>query len=475
MYKIVRLSVLLALCVAAVAGGALAGCQNARPGNQNPAQPNILVIMTDDQPMHSMDYMPVLQRELIGKGVNFTRAYATTPLCCPSRASIITGLYAQHTGVLTNRPGAPAFKKNDETIAVWFKAAGYRTGWLGKYFNNIDMLPETFIPPGWDDYQVFWNRDKTYANPSFFNGYNFNENGKVVSYGMSEKEYSTDLLTRKATDFINAAGEQPFLLVVSYYAPHYPYNAAVRHEKLFTTDTDWKPHWPPNLVEEDLSDKPEWLLELKKPSVDYILDSDQAMLRSLMSVDEGIAELLQLLERRQIRENTIILFLSDNGMSVGEHHIIGKDCPYEACIQIPFVVTYPRLQNAPRSEAGFALNIDIAPTLLDLANIPIPPGLDGISLVPLLENPQVAWRDHVFIEHYRDGEADDPAGLSTLIPTYWAIRTDEWKYVEYMHGERELYNLVNDYYELENLASRPEYADLIRTLSEKLQPFRFEP
>ena len=471
-----RIVLILALLFGVAGLFSLSACQKkAQVGNQNPDRPNIIIFMTDDQPMHTMDYMPVVQRELIDKGVNFTQAYATTPLCCPSRASIITGLFAQHTGVLTNRPGAPAFTKDKETVAVWFKQAGYRTGWIGKYFNNIDVLSLDYIPPGWDDYQVLWERDKSYDYFSFFYGYLLNDNGKLESYGLDAEDYSTDVFTEKAKTFIEASGQEPFFLVLSYYAPHYPYDSAKRHEKRFTTDEEWNPHWPPNFIEEDMSDKPVWLQEMKKIEYNYAFDSDQAMLRSLLSADEGIEQILKLLDNRQVRENTIILFISDNGMSVGEHHIIGKDCPYEECIQIPFVVTYPRLENTPRTEDKFALNIDITPTLLEFANIPIPAGLDGVSLVPLLQNPQVDWREHIFIEHYRDGEADDPSGLSATIPTYWAIRTTQWKYVEYIHGEQELYDMINDHYELENLAYLPQYAELIRGFSEQLQPFRFEP
>lgn len=477
MQRIIRISISLSLLiVAGLLGSSLVGCNGLeKVGNQNPSRPNIILIMTDDQPMHTMDYMPIVQKELIEKGVNFTRAYSTTPLCCPSRASIITGLFAQHTGVLTNRPGAPAFEKDEETVAVWFQEAGYRTGWLGKYLNNIDVMTIDYRPPGWDDYQVLWDRDKGYDHFSFFYGYYLNNNGKLISYGHDAEDYSSDVFTEKAKSFIKDSGEQPFLLIVSYYSPHYPYEAARRHEELFTTDEDWKPHWPPNFIEEDMSDKPEWLRTMRKIDYNYALDSDQAMLRSLISVDDGVGEILALLEKRQIRDNTIVVFMSDNGMSVGEHHIIGKDCPYEECIQIPLVVTYPRLNNVPRNENKFALNIDLASTFLEFANIPNPGGLDGVSLVPLLENPQVKWRDHVFIEHYKDGEADDPSGLSAYIPTYWAIRTDEWKYIEYIHGERELYDMINDRYELDNLASHTEYAELIKLLSGQVQPFRYEP
>lgn len=470
----------LALSILALSGGILTfspAC-SAPPtgtGNQDLSRPNVLLITTDDQPLYSLEYMPIVQRELVQKGINFTRAYVTTPLCCPSRSSILTGLFVQNTGVLTNRPpngGAPAFKKNDSTLGVWFQRAGYRTFMLGKYLNNIDMLPETFIPPGWDDYQIFWNRDKTYPSPSFFYGYNFNENGNIVSYGDQPEDFSTDKLTQKAMDFITTAGEDPFFIWLSYYAPHYPYGFPERHKKLFTTDADWKPYWPPNFLEEDRSDKPDWLRTWKSIPTDMAFDNQQGMLRSLISADEGIGKIVDLLEKRKIRENTIIIFLSDNGMAFGEYHLIAKDCPYDVCLQVPFVVSYPNLIQSPRAESGFVLNIDIVPTLLELANIPVVDELDGMSFAPLLKDPSAPWRDWFFFEHYRDTEADDPSGLGTIIPSYWGIRSNEWKYVEYESGERELYDLLNDPYEMQNLASQPEYMEWMAQLSEQLKPFR---
>lgn len=212
MQKIIRIGILCSLLlVAGLTGVSLAGCTGkSQAGNQNPQQPNIILIMTDDQPMHTMDYMPIVQRELVAKGVNFSQAYATTPLCCPSRASIITGLFAQHTGVLTNRPGAPAFEKDEETVAVWFQQAGYRTAWLGKYLNNIDVMGLDYRPPGWDDYQVLWDRDKGYDHFSFFYGYYLNNNGQLTSYGHEAGDYSSDVFTEKAKSFIQDSGEQPF-------------------------------------------------------------------------------------------------------------------------------------------------------------------------------------------------------------------------------------------------------------------------
>jgi arylsulfatase A-like enzyme len=441
------------------------------PGNQDPAKPNVILIITDDQPVHTLDYMPIVQKELVARGINFTQAYVTTPLCCPSRSSILTGLYAQHTGVLTNRPGAPAFEKNDATLGVWFHQAGYRTFLLGKYFNNIDLLPVDFVPPGWDDYQIFWNRDKNYANFSFYNGYNYNENGKIISYGDQPEAYSTDVLTQKALDFISSSGSQPFLIWLGYYGPHYPYESAARHQKMFKTDAEWSPYLPPNFMEDDRSDKPEWMRN-QSIRMDDAFDADQAILRSLQSVDEGIGKILALLEKRQIRDNTIIIFLSDNGLAIGEHQIIGKDCPYEECIKVPFIIDYPALITAPRVESQFALNIDIAPTLADLAGIPLPTAVDGVSLVPVLQSASAPGRESFFFEHYRDTEADDPSGLGTTIPSFWGIRTAGWKYVEYETGEKELYNLVNDPYEMQNIINQPGTEQIVATLSGQLQAFR---
>jgi len=273
-------------------------------------------------------------------------------------------------------------------------------------------------------------------------------------------------------DFIVESGDEPFFIWLGYYASHYPYGAAERHEKLFTTDDDWKPHWPPNFLEADRSDKPEWLRTWDELPADWAFDNDQGILRSLMAVDEGVGQIIELLEKRQIRDNTIIIFLSDNGLAVGEHHLIGKDCPYDECLHVPFVVVYPNLIKTPRTESKFVLNIDIAPTVTELAGIEIQDTLDGVSFVPVLNDAFARWRDLFYFEHYRATEADDPSGLGTVIPSFWGLRSAEWKYVEYENGEKELYDLVNDPCEMENVVTAPENAALVAELSQKLKPFR---
>ena len=437
-------------------------------GNQDTSHPNIILIMTDDQPPHTLTYMPIIQRELIAKGVNFTNAFVTTPLCCPSRASILTGEYVHNHGVKTNRApeGGATALKDDATIAVWLHDAGYRTGYLGKYLNGYNDLPKGYIPPGWDDWQVFYHRD---PNLDYYYNYSMNENGKIVEYGTDAKEFSTDLLAERAVQFINGSDQQPFFLVLSIFAPHQTYQAADRHKDMFKSLDEFERYRPPNFFEEDLSDKPAWANEIEHPTVDYVDKVHERMLRSLMSVDDAVGKVTAILDKRGIRDNTMIIYISDNGMSMGDNGVFGKNCPYEACLKIPFIVSYPPLTSAPRVDESSVLNIDIVPTFLDLAGVSIPSTVDGASLNPLLSNLTTGWRDGFLIEHFEDTSDVEESGLASFIPEYTGFRTKEWKYVEYVTGERELYNLLNDPFEMDNLAYQDGYEQIMDELSQRIQ------
>src|SRR5688572_8252189 len=174
-------------------------------------KPNIIIILTDDQPYHTMEHMPTVQSELVGTGITFNNAYATTPLCCPSRASILTGQYVFHHGVQTNRQpngGATVFK-DSSTLPVWLQEAGYQTALMGKYLNDYDALPEGYVPPGRDEWDVFDQRD---PDRDFYFSYTLNENGIIKQYGIDD--YSTDVLRDKAVDFIQDNSHQPFFLLL---------------------------------------------------------------------------------------------------------------------------------------------------------------------------------------------------------------------------------------------------------------------
>jgi arylsulfatase A-like enzyme len=453
----------------------LSGCQGANSSPSKPVrtsdQPNFIIVMTDDQPVGTMPVMETLNEELIGNGINFTNGIVTTPLCCPSRASVLTGQYAHNHGVLTNRQpngGAPAFV-DTSTLAIWLDDAGYRTAWMGKYMNAYeDLAPAGYVPPGWDVWDVFYNGGSDPLTRMYLD-YSLSQNGKIVSYGDRAKDYSTDVLARKGVEFIKDSAAEPFFLVLSFFAPHQPYKPADRHNKLFSADlVEWR---PPNFNEEDVSDKPQWVQAVDSANIDYIDKEYKRSLRTLVAVDEAIADVLEALDNIGQRENTVIIFMSDNGLAWGEHRMTtSKNCPYEECIRVPFVISYPTLIPQPRTESRMVLNVDLAPTLAELAGSPIPDTINGTSLLPLLRNdPALAWRDAVLFEHWPTGE-----GFGDTIPTFYGIRTDTWKYVEYDTGERELYDLVNDPYEMENQIQNPEYAPLIAELAVKLAELKGE-
>lgn len=455
------------------------GCSSGTPpvvvkATLDAARPNIILILTDDQPPDSLQYMPQVQRELVDKGIIFTNGFVTTPLCCPSRASILTGLYAHNHGVETDRSpngGATAFK-DGSTIAVWLKAHGYRTALIGKYMNNYDSIaPPGRVPPGWDEWDAFMTQGKN--DMGFYYDYTLSDNGRVVHYSNDPKDYSADVITQKALDFISASGDQPFFLVIAYYNPHQTYQAADRYKDFFKTDESFKPYRPPNFMESDLSDKPQWLRTLEKPDPVYIDHIYQRILRSLLAVDDAVGEIAALLQKQSERNRTAILYLSDNGMALGDNSMIGKNCPYDACTHVPYIFSYPPLTPHSRVDDHFVLNIDIAPTFAQLAGATVPNPVDGMSLVPLFSDPNAPWRDKFLIEHFQE-QASAEEGLTTAIPTFYAIRTGDWEYVEYNDGERELYNLKADRYQMRNLASEADLNEIMSTLRQQLHQLESE-
>lgn len=458
------LSILFWLFLLILLGGCQGDLSQSNPA-RDPGKPNIIIILTDDQPVGTTYVMETLNQELIGNGINFNNGFVTTPLCCPSRASILTGEYASHHGVLTNRKpngGAAAFV-DTTTLATWLNDAGYATAWMGKYMNAYeDLKPAGYVPPGWDEWDVIYNGGDDELTRMYL-GYSMSENGKIVQYGKKDRDYSTDVIARKGVEFIKDSADEPFFLVMSFFAPHQPYKPATRHNKLFSADLiEWR---PPSFNEEDVTDKPQWVQNVDSALVDYIDKEYKRSLRTLVAVDEGIADVLEALDDIDQRDNTFIVFMSDNGLTWGEHRLTtSKNCPYEECIRVPFVISYPALITQPRQDNRLVTNVDLAPTFLELAGLPIPDTVDGTSLLSLLhDDPGLAWRDAVLIEHWPTGE-----GFGDTIPTFYGVRTDAWKYVEYDTGEKELYDLVNDPYELENQILNPEYQTLMAELATRL-------
>lgn len=463
------LLIIILLVLPLLPAGSLIACSSSTTQPRSD-KPNIIIILTDDQPYHTMQYMPNVQKELVAKGVNFTNAYVTTPLCCPSRASILTGLYVHNHGVKTNRPpigGATVFD-DSSTLPLWLQSAGYRTALMGKYLNNYDALPQGYVPPGWDEWDAFVIKD---VEKDFYYGYSLNENGEIVQYGFNSRDYSTDVLSNKAVDFIHKNNDVPFFLMLTVYSPHQPYLAADRHKDLFKSyDDTFFPYNPPNYFEENISDKPAWLNSYEPQTKDYIEKVYQRMLRSLMSVDDAVGAVVTALDKEDIRNNTIIIFMSDNGLALGDHRLIGKACPYDVCIHVPFVVSYPDKISASRSDPSMVLNIDIAPTLTELVGATNVPAFDGQSFLSVLTNPSAQLRDGFLIEQYQDDGED--RSMTSFVPAYVGFRTNEWKYIEYETGEQELYNLKDDPYEMDNLIGQSGYDEVIIALKAQIEKSR---
>jgi arylsulfatase A-like enzyme len=464
-------------------------------GTTNPAtRPNIVVINTDDLDARSVACMPNVQSLLAKQGVTFANSFVTTPLCCPSRASLLRGQYAHSHGVLSNagdNGGFPTFYRlgdEDSTVATWLQDAGYRTALLGKYLNRYPRrAEETHVPPGWDEWSAFVSSNQDEGG-SFYTGYSLNEEGTIVPYGQQPSDYSTDVLSAKATDFIDrtAAAGDPFFLYIAPYAPHGPSTPPSRYTGAFPDA-----HAPrvPSFEEADVSDKPVWVQALPVLNADQIAlidDHYQRRLRSLLAVDEMVASLVDTLGADGVLDNTYIVFTSDNGYHLGEHRIpLGKQSPYDESIRVPLIVRGPGVA-AGAVVDSIALNVDLASTFAELASASPADFVDGRSLVPLLDgDPPAEWRHGFLVEHYDRTRPDQWGAPGTVpeeaaqddqeapeleegdaitdvapidSPPYLALRTEQYLYVEYANGERELYDMQTDPYQLQNLAATADPA-----------------
>ena len=426
--------------------------------------PNFVTIVVDDLDVASVAQMPAVNELLTAEGTTFTRFFATTPLCCPSRVSMLRGQYAHNHGVLRNdgedAAGFPAFYasgKESVTLATLLHEAGYETALIGKYLNGYVLaddpripIPRTYIPPGWDTW-ITGVDDAPYAHFD----YTLNVNGALVDYGHDEDDYLTDVLSGYAVDFVNrAAGTgDPFFLFLTPYAPHTPTVPAPRHVGKFRGATAPR---TPAFDEPDVRDKPEWIRSSRRfneRKIAVIDDRYQRRLESLQAVDEMVEAIVDELDAQGVLQSTYILFLSDNGYILGEHRQPnGKDAPYDAATRIPLIVRGPGI-SAGSLVDEIALNSDLLPTLASLADVSIPPFVDGRSLVPLWTDSNSGWRQSALFEgfgiEFRPGERPE---LNT--PPFKALRSEDALFTQYDTGEREFYDLTVDPYQLDNIVDQ---------------------
>jgi N-acetylglucosamine-6-sulfatase len=431
-------------------------------------RPNIVLIMTDDQHAASMSKMALTNQLLGGTGTTFTKSYVSNNLCCPSRATLLTGQYSHNNGVYSNSGPMGGYSRLDHanTLAVWLRGAGYTTFHVGKYLNGYGSVNPKEIPPGWTDWHT------AVGNTGYqYYGYTLNENGVLQTYPQddgTDTSYSTDVYTSKATDFIlgRSADPAPFFVWLDIFAPHNDSvepagdtNAdlsgptpAHRHRGLFASEP--LPQ-SPNFNEADVSDKPAYISSkplLTPSNVDAVTAHYRRRLEALMAADEAVQKVVGALQAAGKLDSTVIMFTSDNGYFHGEHRIkSGKVFTYEEGAQVPLIISGPGI---PHQVIGdrFVLNLDLAPTIVELTGATPGRTMDGMSLVPLMSDAaHTPWRSDFLMEAFDN--------------KYSGVHTGRYVYGTYANGDRERYDLLNDPYELNSLkGNMPELARRLSVL-----------
>jgi arylsulfatase A-like enzyme len=498
-------------------------------------KPSFVVIQTDDQTLEQLyaEYTPVggatirampNTLELIAaRGVTFNRYYVSYPLCCPSRVSLLTGRYAHNHNVRGNVPpegGYTGFTYRNafsHNIATWLQGAGYRTIHIGKFLNGYGDEPfddGKTVPPGWNAWHTVLNADTDH----YFYGYTLNNNGTLEGpigdsgswetreYGAIDDFgcpfaplngqpclYETDVFNRIATEELSGTPlDQPFYLQLDYTAPHGDFRKPAGPEPATRDYNTFAgapyPHGPSQGFNEgNVNDKPRFIREAP-----YLSPTDihtyrvyyQKALESLRSVDAGVKQIVDTLGGLHRLRNTYIIFTSDNGFFYGEHRLTGgKFLAYEPSTHLPFLMRGPGIK--PGAETGqLAANIDIAPTVLELAGVEADKSIDGTSLYPFAHDPALRTRRPILFESFvQTNDVEENGGGPAATPTplasgakgggpsvntrgastsivappknYYGIRLGPYKYIEWPDGEKELYDITTDPYELNNKARDP--------------------
>ncbi len=425
-------------------------------------RPNLIVVMVDDLDSESLQtalaqgLMPNLKTWVADAGTTFSNSFVTFPLCCPSRATFLTGLYPHNTGVVWNSGSNGGFAQFDDTstIATWLQGAGYRTGHVGKYLNGYTNA--AYVPPGWTDWQGL-------VDPTTYCMYDYtvSDNGVAVNYGSAPADYQTDVLRQRALDFVNESEAQdasPFFLVVTPLAPHLESScqattvrAAPRHEGTVNLPLPQ----PVSFNEADMSDKPLWMRALPLVDVAQTQQIYNDRLEALRAVDDLVGALIQALATNGEMARTALAFTSDNGYQLGRHRWSSKVVQYEESIRVPLLLR-PTGGGVARTLSQLVINNDLAPTLAAAAGVV--PGLtvDGRPLQPLLDGSATSWRKRFLVEHPATGE-------NFPVPPYLAVRTaSSATGAPLCYGQtyndagtavtaRELYDLTLDPYQVSSL------------------------
>ena len=448
--------------------------QSEAPASRQSRRPNIVMVLVDDMRWDEMRVAghpfidtPNMDR-LARQGARFTNAFATTPLCSPSRASFLTGQYPHTNGIIDNtaRPS-----HNLRVFPLELQNAGYRTGFFGKWHMGNDDSPR----PGFDHWVAMPGQGEA-IDPSL------NVDGQRVE----ARGYTTDLLTDYVERFIDGPSDRPFLVYLAHKAIHpnimqlddgrvvpvpgQPggFVAADRHRGRYIGRTmprrasAFKPPLGKPALLRQIDQLPP--LGLNTATAD---DDIRGRLEMLLGVDDSLGRILAVLERKGMQNDTMVVFTSDHGYFYGEHGLNAeRRLAYEETIRIPLIVRYPPLTTAGSTPAEMALSLDIAPTLLEIAGIQVAADMQGRSLVPVLKHEAREWRTSFLVEYFSD----------TVYPRirnmgYVAARTSRHKYINYreLRGMDELYDLEKDPFEETNIVDRPDARETLQTMKAELQ------
>lgn len=428
---------------------------------------NIIFIIADDHRYDAMGFMqkipwletPGLDR-LASEGMHIKNAYVSTALCSPSRASVLTGMYAHSHTVVDNTAPEP------EDIVYFpqlLQKAGYQTAFFGKWhMGNEGDHPRK----GFHHWEGLRGQGE-YYNPSL------NINGKRKKY--TDSTYIADLITDHALDWMkNQKKGQPFFVYLSHKGVHAMFQPAKRHKGKYK---DKPVPLPPSyhLTATDEYRKhgiPEWVKQQRHSwhGVDYMYDGEinfetfyRSYLETLLSVDESVSRVLDYLKANGLDQNTMVMYMGDNGFSFGEHGLIDKRHAYEESMRVPMMVRCPSLIKGGSTTEALVQNIDVGPTLLEYAGVSTPGHMQGKSFLNVLQGRSQQHRDKIFYEYYWEYHFPQT-------PTMFALRSGKYKYIHYygLWTQNELYDLEKDPYEMQNLIANPEFKEMSKKFSQEI-------
>lgn len=434
---------------------------------ESPGRPNVVFILIDDLRYDTFGFMghPFVETPHIDAlakgGLQFTNAFVTTSLCSPSRASFLTGRYMHNHKVVDNADRMPA---GTLTFPQLLQNADYQTAFIGKWH----MGGSSAAPRAGFDHWVSFAGQGTYAPGK----HKLNVNNKLVP----RQKYMTDELTDYAVDWLaDRTGDEPFLLYLSHKGVHGLYDPAERHRNRYKDAAFPQPATMAN-TPANYAGKPMWVRDQRNSwhGVEYpyygrskqsLAEMYRHYCEMILSIDDSVGRVMQALKERGVDRNTLVLFTSDGGHFWAEHGLIDKRCAYEESIRIPLLAHCPSLINPGTKCDAIVANIDVAPTLLELADATVPASIDGQSFAGLLKDPtsQKSWRQSLLYEYYWEPQFPQT-------PTMFCLRGNRFKLIQY-HGiwdTDELYDIVNDPHETRNLIRETEHLQRVKQMRQQL-------